>query len=280
MPELPELEVLRRGLAKQVVGKTIADAIVNKEPCVEPKPPAYQKAMKGGKLIAARRKGKVALLDLDNGHTLLLHLGLGGRVVLRGTADHNPDDAPIVIVFADGSALHAEKLMFGNIHVLPTDKLATDVRLGKAGPDALDDLPPAAELRDLYGARKSALKALLMDQSLLCGIGNMYADEILHRARLHPQTLGAQLKDEELARLHHAIRDALEAAIADGGASETNFADLAGVEGRHYANLRVHGQADQPCLECGTKIKELRVGGRATFLCPKCQRKKPARRKA
>ncbi len=279
MPELPELEVLRRGLQDEVIGKTVSDAIVNKQPCVNPKPPAYQKAMVGAKITAARRNGKIVLLDLDNGHTLLLHLGLGGRIVLRDSLLHDPDQAQIVIAFQDGSALHAERLMFGNIHVLPTDKLNADPRIGNAGPDALDELPSAAQLRDIYGKRKSALKALLLDQSALSGIGNMYSNEILHRARLHPQTLGAQLTDAELQRLHDAIHDALTAAIADGGASETNFTDLHGNKGRHLEHLRVQGRAGEACPECGTTIKELRVSGRPTFICPKCQRKKPVRRR-
>ena len=277
MPELPELEVLKRGLAKTVVGRRIVKVTVNKKECLNVSPDKYKQMVQGARIVGARRKGKMALLDLDNGNTLLIHLSLGGRVVLADPGEYQPNEVQIDYELDDGSHLLAAKLMLGNVHVLPTDKLKQDSRLAKMGRDALDDLPSADELAQMLAGKRAAIKAFLMDQTELAGIGNMYANEILFAARLDPRTEARALSRADVEKLHQAIQDVLKQAIADGGASEGPFTDVHGKPGRAHERAQVMWRGGQECPECGGAIKEIRQANRASYFCPKCQKKKRAR---
>lgn len=277
MPELPELEVLKRGLAKTAVGRKIVKVKVNRKECVNVSPSKYKQMVEGAKIAAARRQGKMALLDLDNGNTLIIHLSLGGRVVLADPSEYEPKDIQIHYELDDGSHLLVAKLMLGNVHVRPTDELNQDSRLGKLGRDALDDLPSVDELGQMLKGRRMAIKAFLMDQTLLAGIGNMYANEVLFAARIHPQTQTHALTSRDVEKLHAAIQDVLKQAVKDGGASEGPFTDVRGKAGRAHEKAKVMWRAGEDCPECGGDIKEIRQANRASYLCPKCQKKKRRR---
>lgn len=278
MPELPELEVLKRGLAKAVVGRKIVRVTVNKKECVNVSPRRYRQMVEGATIERAWRKGKMALLDLDNGNTLLIHLSLGGRLVLADPSDYEPKDVQIHYQLDDGSHLLAAKFMFANVHVRPTDELDQDSRLGGMGRDALDDPPSVDELRQMLAGRRMAIKAFLMDQTALAGIGNLYANEILFAARIHPQTPTHALSRGDVETLHGAVRTVLRQAIRDGGASEGPFTNLHGKRGRVQDKVKVMWRAGEECLECGGEIKEIRQANRASYLCPKCQKKRRPRR--
>jgi formamidopyrimidine-DNA glycosylase len=258
VPELPELEMVRRYLREHCLGKTIAAVTVNQPACVNLPPAAYERAVAAATLDHVWRRGKTVIVDLSNQVSLIVHLALGGEVLLRDTPDHDPRQTQIVFTFTDGSALHFHQLRLGNVHAFPTYHLAA-TRLGKLGPDALNELPGTEQLQAIYGGSGKAIKELLLDQSLLCGIGNLYADEILFRAGLHPAARGKALGPPDFARLRTCIEqvlgDALRAQEPDGAPFET----------------RVYGRAGEPCTVCGSPVEGTRIANRSACFCPRCQ---------
>jgi formamidopyrimidine-DNA glycosylase len=278
MPELPELEILRGNIESRLIGREITDVRVHKEPCINVPVREYREAVVRGRITGASRKGKLCLVHLSNGSTLVIHLALGGMFVHGREADFDPEDVQIAYRLDDGSALMAMKLMLGNVHVQPTKTVyQSDKRLAKMGRDALDDLPTVEEFEEWFAGSKVGAKAFLMDQSCICGLGNMYACEALFEARVHPETELRALKREDIERLHDAIPKVLKAAIAGGGASDTIWTDLEGREGTHQMRLKVFGREGEACPSCAGKIKVIRLASRATYYCPKCQRKKSVR---
>jgi formamidopyrimidine-DNA glycosylase len=278
MPELPELEILRRSIESRLVGREITDVQVHKEPCINVPVRKYREAVIGGRITGASRKGKLCLVGLSNGNTLVIHLALGGMFVHGREADFDPKDVQIAYRLDDGTALMAMKLMLGNVHVQPTKTVyQSDRRLAKMGRDALDDLPTVEEFGEWFGGSKVGAKAFLMDQSSICGLGNMYACEVLFEAQVHPATELRALKRDDIERLHDAIPTVLKAAIAGGGATDMVWTDLDGREGTHQMHLKVFGREGEPCPSCPSKIKVIRLASRSTYYCPKCQRKKSVR---
>lgn len=279
MPELPELEILRRSIRKRLVGRRITDVEVRKEPCVNLPPKKYRQAIAGATIADCTRKGKLCLVHLDNGNTIVVHLALGGLFVRGKEDDFEPDDIQVLYRLDDGSDLVAAKLMLGNVHVHPTATLQeSDNRLAKMGRDALDDLPTVEEFEEICARSRTGAKAFLMDQGHICGLGNMYACEVLFEAGIHPQTELRALKADDVRRLHDAIPAVLKAAIEGGGATDTVWADLNGREGRHQERLKVFGREGEPCPRCGARVKMIRLATRATYYCPKCQRKRSVRK--
>jgi len=258
VPELPELEMVRRSLEARCLGKTIASAVVNQPACVNLPPPVYERVIVGGTIGYAWRKGKLVILDLSNGVSLVIHLALGGEVLLKDSSDHDPKATQIVLAFTDGTALHFHQLRLGNVHACPTYHLAA-TRVGKLGADALNELPTAERLQTLYGAARTGIKQLLLDQSLLCGIGNFHADEILFRAGIHPQAPGKSLAADQFTRLREAIRQVLEEALRSKEPGAGEF------------EAQVYGRAGEACRACGSAIERLRIANRSAYCCPKCQ---------
>ncbi len=279
MPELPELEVLRQSIEKSLIGRTVVDVTVNRKECVNVPPDEYVSTVSGGKIIGARRFGKMGVMDLDNGCSLIVHLALGGLFVLADRDDFEPRHIQIAYRLDDGSTLLAAKLMLGNVHVRPTDELDQDPRIGKMGPDALNDRQSVEALAEVFQRSRTGVKAFLMDQKSIGGIGNMYANEILFEARIHPATELRALRADDTARLHEAIVAVLGRAVVAGGAADTVFADLDGREPTHQEKLKVFGREGGPCPECEGTIRMIRLATRATYYCPACQKKKYPRRR-
>ena len=263
MPEGPELERVRRYLEPRIVGKRIAAVTVNRVECVNVPPAVYERALVGREVQHVWRKGKTVIADMSHDVSLLIHLALGGDVEVRDSAEHDPEATQVVLAFDDGEALHFSRLMLGNIHVFPTYHLA-ETRVGTLGADAIDELPDAEILAGLYATKGRGCKALLLDQALLCGIGNYYANEILFRAKINPETSGKALSAADIERLRGAIEAVMQEAT-EGPRGE--FA------------RQVHGREGEPCPECGAQIRLRRIQNRATYYCPKCQRKKSVRKK-
>ena len=258
MPELPELEMVKRYLEANCLGKTLAGAVVNQPACINVPPTAYERCIAGAQVEHVWRRGKMVIVDLSNGVSLIVHLALGGEVILRDTPDHDPAQTQIVLTCADGSALHFHQLLLGNVHVFPTYHLAT-TRLGKLGPDALNELPAAEELEAVYGRRNKPIKVLLLDQSLLCGIGNFYADEILFQVGLHPERRGKTLAGQDFVRLREAIRQVLDAALRSKAPGADPF------------EAQVYGRTGEACRRCGSPVERLRIANRSAHFCPTCQ---------
>jgi len=272
MPELPEVETVVRGLRQHAVGRTITAVQVAWHKSVEkPDIDAFVAGLVGRRITGADRRGKYILLYMDNGMTMSIHLRMTGRLFIL------PDGSPIgphtrlVWTLNDGYDIHFDdQRKFGRVALLkPADLAVLHTRLG---PEPLDGLSPILLAERLH-RRKIAIKSVLLDQGAVAGIGNIYADESLFYAGIHPQRPADSLSPDEIARLHDAIRHVLASAIKRHGTTlrDEQFKGLEGRMGDNQGYLAVFRCTGQPCPRCGTPIERIRLAGRSTHFCPRCQ---------
>jgi formamidopyrimidine-DNA glycosylase len=271
MPELPEVETIVNGLRRPLIGRTFTSVRVGWENIVAtPAVPEFQRRIRGQQILGIRRRGKYLVFDLSGGDCLIIHLKMTGQLTIR------PGDAPpdphghTVFDLDDGTQLRfLDTRKFGRVHMVADEKEV----VGSLGPEPLaDDFTPS-EFSALLRKRKGALKPLLLNQQFIAGIGNIYADEALFAAGIHPQRKADTLADEEIGRLYQAIRQVLRQALADQGTTfDGAYRQVDGEEGRHQENLLVFQRKGQPCPRCGNAIERIVVGGRGTHFCPCCQK--------
>jgi formamidopyrimidine-DNA glycosylase len=275
VPELPEVETIRRQLAKVVRGRTITRLHVSDALIVSPNSPnRLRRAVEGRRLDAIRRRGKYLLLELDSGATLAMHLRMTGRLHHTATG-RGPQDKHrrARFTFDDGSTLDfSDTRRFGRIWIVPVDEAdATAYWDARLGVEPLERPFTSAHLQKLLAGRTAPIKASILDQRLIAGVGNIYADEALFQAGVHPTRAAGSLDAGEIAALRDAIRDRLRAGIRSGGASIDRYRDTIGNSGSMQDILSVHLHEGDPCPRCGTTVVKTRVAGRGTYFCPTCQ---------
>ncbi|CAA9546879.1 MAG: Formamidopyrimidine-DNA glycosylase [uncultured Thermomicrobiales bacterium] len=274
MPELPEVETVRRSLLERVVGRVI----VGVRPAAFPGVMGSEGIAAGAarlrdrRVDAIERRGKYLLFSLDDGTFLMVHLRMTGRLVLAARNDPSLRFEHLAIELDDGSDLRfADQRKFGRVlPLLPEQVVVLDRRLG---PEPLAASFTAETLASGLARRRGKLKAVLLDQALIAGLGNIYVDEALFRARLHPERRPDSLSRDEIRRLHRAVRAVLREAIANQGTTFSTFENAHGEAGANQENLRAYGRgrSAQPCLRCGRPFGLLTVGGRSTHYCARCQ---------
>ena len=273
MPELPEVETTRRDLVPQLVGRRIVGLELH-WPRTLDRPPhgsAAEALLVGQCITGLRRRGKYLLFDLQSGAILVIHLRMSGRLGVVVADSPEPAHLRAALLLDDGMALRfVDMRKFGRLYVLAGASELDDL-LVNVGPEPLEDELTLAAFRERLARRRTRLKALLLDQRFLAGLGNIYVDEALFRAGLHPLRSAAELTARETARLYEACRMALTVAINNGGTTFRSYRDGWGRRGRHRELLLVYDRQDQPCYVCGGEIEKLRVAGRGTHLCPVCQ---------
>lgn len=270
MPELPEVEVTRRGIARQVEGRRIERAVLRTPTLRYPIPAGLARRLAGRPLLAAKRRGKYLLLDCDGGH-LLIHLGMSGslRFVAPGTPPEKHDHADFV--FGNTVLRLTDPRRFGALLWLEGDPLAHPL-LAKLGIEPLARAFTPAWLHAALRGKSVAIKPVIMDAGLVVGIGNIYAAESLFDAGIDPRTVAGRVSPARLERLVPAIRKTLQAAIRAGGSTLRDFCNTEGGMGDFQTRHQVYGRAGVPCLRCGTPIRQIRQGQRTTYFCPRCQR--------
>ena len=285
MPELPEVETVRRGLVAQVVGRRVTRVEVGRERTVRrTSARAVIAGLTGATFLDAQRRGKYLLLPLDTGDTAMVHLRMTGQLLLAPLGATRPPHTHVTMALAPDARTDGEPAelwfvdprTFGEVVVFDPDHVAVEVpELAALGADPLaDGLDPGA-LRRLLAGRRTRMKSLLLDQHVVAGIGNIYADEILHEARLHPDREARSLSRREVVRLHAAMHRILEASVRAGGSTlgDRQYVDLMGAGGSYQEDHRVYGRAGLRCETCGRGIIRRTVtGGRSTHHCPWCQR--------
>jgi len=273
MPELPEVETIRLALEPHVVGRTFERVRILDSRLVRPfEPPAVAAELEGERVAALERRGKYLLVRFESGRVLLIHLRMTGS--LRHGAGGQLKDDPYrraVVTLDDGSDVaYRDVRRFGTWHLLEPDEV--DGYLGqRLGREPLERTFTAKRLGNRLANRRAPLKAALLDQRTVAGLGNIYVDEALWRARLHPLREAGSLDDDELRRLMTAIRQSLRAGLARQGASLRDYSTPDGGRGRAQESFRVYGRAGEPCPRCGTPVDKIRAGGRGTWYCPSCQ---------
>jgi formamidopyrimidine-DNA glycosylase len=272
MPELPEVETVRRTLtpALGLTIKAVWDS--GKGLHMRKKPPRKKlRALVGATLTEARRHGKYLLLDTDTEATLLIHLGMTGRVLISAKETPRPKHTHLVLDLGAKELRFADARRFGQLDVVERAHERKHPALADLGPDPLvDGIDPAAFAARAKG-KKTTLKAFLLDQSVLAGVGNIYASEALWRAKLRPTTRAHKLTAESAARLVEAVNETFKNALENGGTSFSDFIAADGAYGDNEEYLWVYGRAGEPCLRCKTKIRRAVHHGRVTYFCPKCQ---------
>jgi formamidopyrimidine-DNA glycosylase len=277
VPELPEVETVARGLRERLIGRAIAGAWLSGKPLRMLVPidrAALVRAVRNARVTAVRRRGKYLLMDLSTEATLLWHLGMSGQLALAAAATPRPAHTHVALALDRAEELRfRDPRRFGWLAIYPQAEVAGSAELRALGPDPLDGSFTrevlAAALRATRGAN---IKAFLLDQRRIAGVGNIYASEALFVAGIHPRRKAASLTVARAARLHDAIVEVLETAVKNRGTSFRDYVDAEGWLGENQNHLRVFMRAGQPCPRCGARLRRLTQQARSTFYCPQCQR--------
>ena len=272
MPELPEVETVRRTLAP-AIGATIRGVWTSgKGLHMHRKPPRAKLAqLVGAKLVGVRRHGKYLLVDTDTPHTLLVHLGMTGRFLITKRAAPRAKHTHVVLALGARELRFVDPRRFGQIDVVERAAERSHPALADLGPDPLVDGIDRAALFARSRNKRATLKAFVLDQTVIAGVGNIYASEALWRARLRPSRRAYRLTVADTARLADAILEVLHHALDKGGTSLRDFVDADGAAGENADYLWVYGREGEPCLRCKTPLRRSVLQGRATYFCPTCQ---------
>lgn len=315
MPELPEVETIRLGLQRLIVGKTVAQVHNYNSPKSFPNADGdVAQFLLGATITNVRRRAKVLLIELSTDYTLMVHLKMTGQIVYVGGTSHqasfrgrgknseftslssggvspslrwgggHPNDSLIGhlpdnttrehLEFSDGSRLYFNDLRkFGWMKLLPTLAVPEIDFMKRVGPEPLEtDFTGDVLFERLQRRKNTTIKAAILDQSVLAGVGNIYADESLWAAKIHPKTLVKDIPKSKIQNLTSAIRSVLKLSIEKGGSTDKNYVDAEGKKGSYLQFANVFRLDGQPCPRCGTTIEKIRVAGRGTHICPTCQK--------
>lgn len=272
MPELPEVETVRRTLAQELAGRQIVgvQAINWPRTIAHPSPDELCVALCDRAIERVDRRAKYVLIRLDNDETLAVHLRMTGRLLVVAAAEPIDKHTHVILSLDDGRELRFhDTRKFGRWWLLNADGMAElDAKLGS---EPLDPTFTAAVLRDHVQGRRTRLKPLLLDQRVVAGVGNIYADEALWLAHLHPLRTADSLSEAEIEMLHVGIVTALQGGVERRGTTLSTYRDARGERGDNQHHLNVYGRTGEPCPRCGTAIERVIVGQRSTHLCPTCQ---------
>jgi len=266
MPELPEVETIKRELEKAVLGKRITGVIINNPKVIkEPEKEDFVKGLKNVTLKNILRKGKLLILELSSGKSLAIHLKLTGQLVYPG----NARISRVSFQLSD-----ARLLDFNDQRLLGELRLLDDWQglkfIKELGPEPFDLSPD--KFKQMLAGKKTKIKPLLMDQTFICGVGNLYAAEALFRAKIHPARPAESLSGKEKEVLFKELKDTLSEAIKYKGSSVDQYVQLSGKPGDYIRYHKVYDRKGKPCFVCKTPIKRIVLAGRGTYFCPKCQR--------
>lgn len=292
MPELPEVETIRRGLGRLLPGKKILSAIHIDSPKSFPNPTAeVDSFMIGTSVVGVRRRAKVLLIELDSDYTLVVHLKMTGQLVYVDSSQSieprfgggHPTDSLIgqlpdrstrvVVKFTDGSTLYFnDQRKFGWMRLVPTISVPDIDFMKRVGPEPLEiDFTAVQFIPRIRRRNNTTIKAAILDQSVLAGVGNIYADESMWGAKIHPSKRVRDVSDDQLAELLVQIKAVMTLSIEKGGSTDRNYVDAEGQRGSYLQFANVFRREGQPCNRCGTTIEKIRVAGRGTHVCPVCQ---------
>ncbi|MFH1460900.1 MAG: DNA-formamidopyrimidine glycosylase [Patescibacteria group bacterium] len=271
MPELPEVETIKRQLNQKIKGKTIREVEVRLRKFVKYPLEKFKKLVAGAKIVNVSRRAKLLIFELSNGYCLVIHLKLTGQLIFNGQPNKHTH---LIYYFTDKSKLiHNDLRQFGFVKVIPKKELAVFLEKEGFGPEPLTKEFTLELFKGLLSRRKkSKIKPLLMDQKFMAGIGNLYADEILFYAGVRPVRLANSLKPAEIKKIYQEIKRVLQLAIKKRGSSAENYLDAQGKKGNFMPLVKVYQRTGQPCDKCGTKIQRIKISSRSAHFCPKCQK--------
>ena len=280
MPELPEVETIRRGLKDFIINKKIEKIDI-----------LCEKSFIGSPVLGTvkniRRFGKALILDLDNGYSLMIHLRMTGQLIYDGKeryaaghpSDNFTDNLPnkqtrVILKFAGGTLYFNDQRKFGFIKTIKTSEIENDAFIKKLAKEPWQ-MSSDEFYEKLQKHKNSPIKAVILDQTIICGLGNIYADESLFMSKIHPATKAGALTKKEASTLLDMAAKAMDTAIDSGGSTMKDYVKADGTKGDYLDKFaQIFNRTGKPCLVCGTKIEKIRVAGRGTHICPNCQRRK------
>jgi formamidopyrimidine-DNA glycosylase len=277
VPELPEVETLRRDLDREVVGRKIKTVEVSGPRAVRRHKNKRQfiSRLEGHKISGVRRRGKYLVFDVGDDDVLVAHLGMSGQLLKLGTKQPKIPHTHVVITFTQGGQLRfVDPRTFGEMFVTPKETFEHDVpEIASLGFDPLEDVMSWTDFGDMLRVRKTKLKALLMDQKFIAGIGNIYSDEILFTAGLRHDRSSESLSTQEVRRLYRALAETLQDALKHRGSTlgDEQYRDLFGEPGDYQHEHKVYGREGESCRRCRSPVKRAKWQGRSTFFCEQCQ---------
>ncbi len=271
MPELPEVEITRRGLARHLTGRRIESVRCHQRRLRWPVPRSLERRLTGLVIRSVARRGKYLLLDCGHG-TLILHLGMSGSLrLLPAEMPRQPHEHFELVLEGEQAVRLRDPRRFGAVLWQAGSPLENPL-LAALGPEPLEAGFTGDVLRRAFRGRSAAVKQVIMDSHVIAGVGNIYASEALFRAGIHPRTSARRLSQARCQRLAAAIRATLEEAIGAGGSSLRDFVGSDGAPGHFQQNYFVYGRGGEPCRRCGTPVRMFRQGQRSTYFCPRCQK--------
>ena len=278
MPELPEIETIRRQLAPALEGRRLSSIRVRDPRWCEPAPPeAIEDALNGRLIERVGRRGKYLIFSFEDDVHLAMHLRMTGNLLLVPAGEEEPGHLRVVMELDDGRRLlFVDVRRFGTGDVLLGSDALAEFFASRLGVEPLSADFTAEALRAMARGRKQPVKAFLLTQERVAGVGNIYADEALFRARIHPLRPVGTLRRPQVEALRNAVVESLEAGIDAKGASIDDYRHVDGAQGSFQDRFLVHTRAGEPCPRCGTTIQKLRAAGRGTYVCPRCQRRPEA----
>ncbi len=288
MPELPEVETIRKGLLAKIKGKKIKDVEIRVPKLVNFDIAGFKKGVKDASIVNIRRRAKLVIIDLSNGNSLVIHLKLTGQLIYQGEDEKS---TRAIFYFRDSKLSKGEKRRgtrpfsdktqlvfndvrkFGYFKLIPTAKLEDFFKAQKFGPEPLDEDFTLDRFKEILKRKsKGKIKPFLLDQSNIAGIGNIYADESLFEAKILPTRIISTLKEDEIKNLYNSIKKVLNEAIKYKGSSFDSYVDSLGEEGNFAPRVKVYRRTGQKCYRCDGIVKRIVLGGRGTHFCPKCQK--------
>lgn len=277
MPELPEVEHVVRALRPRIVGRQIIATEVRLPKLIAPLTPAlFNRKLKGGTVTGVSRRGKFILIELDNDRVLAVHLRMTGKFLYLSVDDDLPKHAHAIFYFDNERRLvFRDQRQFGVMKLVARSRLVKTKGISELAPEPFSDDFSLEYLKDIFARSRRTLKTLLLDQTKVLGLGNIYAAEALFRAGVDPFKPASELSSRRIPRLHQAIRDVLRAAISGSSTWRINLENPNGFSyGEAFGKVwQVYEREGEPCLKCGTRIRRVAHGGRSTYWCPKCQRR-------
>lgn len=273
MPELPEVETVCRGIANKIDQKNITRIDLRRPNLRFVIPADLPPTAKNQKVIRIHRRNKYALIDLDNNITIMIHLGMSGRILFHDTPEFKIEKHDHVLFYIDDGSVMIlnDPRRFGMVDMIATDQLNTHRLIKNIGFDPFDDALTAQWLFDKFKGKKTTMKAALLDQRIIAGLGNIYVCEALFRTHIHPATPAGTLKKKTIVELLAHVRAVLSEAIDAGGSSLKDYVQTTGELGYFQKEFQVYGRTDQPCVVCQTPIERIVQSGRSSFFCPICQ---------
>src|SRR4051794_15017215 len=278
MPELPEVETIRARLAPRLEGRRFEQVEIVDHRLTRPEPPeAVAAALVGERISSVGRRGKYLIFEFESGRHLLIHLRMTGNLEhpAAGGLGSDPYRRAVVRLDDGSDVAYRDVRRFGTWSLLEPGEVADYFSARRLGGEPLERGFTTRVLTNALAGRKAPIKAALLDQRAAAGVGNIYADEALWRARIHPLRPAGTLGANEIQRLRKAIRAALETGIARHGATLRDYRDPEGRRGRMQDEFKVYGRAGEPCSRCGTPMEKMRAAGRGTWYCPQCQELDP-----